>query len=262
MRRFLAGAAALLLAVSLARALDEPKKDKPPGKPASPAEQVQAVMKDFQAAERNFMNRYRSAKTPEERQKLLAERPKRDQFAQQLLDLAEKFSKEPAALDALVGAVSLGEGSPIQEKALEKLLQDPVTSDKLGPVCGQLAYSDAGSAEKLLRAVLAKNPHRDVQGQACLALAQYLKNLGETRGNAGQAAEAEKLFDQVLAKYADVRSGRGTLGDTAKGELFELRNLGLGKEAPEIEGEDVDGKKFKLSDYRGKVLVLDFWGHW
>jgi hypothetical protein len=32
--------------------------------------------------------------------------------------------------------------------------------------------------------------------------------------------------------------------------------------AQEIDGEDVDGKRFKLSDYRGKVVVLDFWGDW
>jgi cytochrome oxidase Cu insertion factor (SCO1/SenC/PrrC family) len=36
----------------------------------------------------------------------------------------------------------------------------------------------------------------------------------------------------------------------------------IGKVAPDIEGVDVDGKKFKLSDYRGKVVVLDFWGDW
>jgi len=36
----------------------------------------------------------------------------------------------------------------------------------------------------------------------------------------------------------------------------------IGTIAPEIEGEDLDGKRFKLSDYRGKVVVLDFWGHW
>jgi cytochrome oxidase Cu insertion factor (SCO1/SenC/PrrC family) len=36
----------------------------------------------------------------------------------------------------------------------------------------------------------------------------------------------------------------------------------IGKEAPEIEGEDIDGNRFKLSDYRGKVVLLDFWGHW
>ena len=32
--------------------------------------------------------------------------------------------------------------------------------------------------------------------------------------------------------------------------------------APEIEGEDISGKSFKLSDYRGKVVMLDFWGNW
>jgi hypothetical protein len=39
-------------------------------------------------------------------------------------------------------------------------------------------------------------------------------------------------------------------------------DLAIGKVAPEIEGEDVNGKSFKLSDYRGKVVVLDFWGDW
>ena len=38
---------------------------------------------------------------------------------------------------------------------------------------------------------------------------------------------------------------------------FEIGNL-----APEISGADIDGVKFKLSDYRGKVVVLDFWGDW
>ena len=36
----------------------------------------------------------------------------------------------------------------------------------------------------------------------------------------------------------------------------------IGKAAPEIEWEDLDGKAFKLSDYRGKVVLLDFWGNW
>jgi hypothetical protein len=35
--------------------------------------------------------------------------------------------------------------------------------------------------------------------------------------------------------------------------------LGKNKTAPEIVGTDQDGKEFKLSDYRGKVVMLDFW---
>jgi cytochrome oxidase Cu insertion factor (SCO1/SenC/PrrC family) len=36
----------------------------------------------------------------------------------------------------------------------------------------------------------------------------------------------------------------------------------VGKPAPEIKGQDINGRKFKLSDYRGKVVVLAFWAHW
>jgi cytochrome oxidase Cu insertion factor (SCO1/SenC/PrrC family) len=38
--------------------------------------------------------------------------------------------------------------------------------------------------------------------------------------------------------------------------------VAIGALAPEIQGTDADGKSFKLSDYRGKVVMLDFWGNW
>jgi hypothetical protein len=41
-----------------------------------------------------------------------------------------------------------------------------------------------------------------------------------------------------------------------------LGSAPIGKPAPEIEWEDIDGKPFKLSDYKGKVVLLDFWGNW
>jgi peroxiredoxin len=37
-----------------------------------------------------------------------------------------------------------------------------------------------------------------------------------------------------------------------------MRHLAVGKKAPEIAGADLDGKPMKLSDYRGKVVVLEF----
>jgi peroxiredoxin len=47
-----------------------------------------------------------------------------------------------------------------------------------------------------------------------------------------------------------------------EGDIFQLEHLRIGMLAPDIEGEDLDGAAFKLSDYRGKVVVLDFWGNW
>jgi thiol-disulfide isomerase/thioredoxin len=41
-----------------------------------------------------------------------------------------------------------------------------------------------------------------------------------------------------------------------------VRDLMIGKIAPEIVGKDYDGVEFKLSEYRGKVTVLYFTGQW
>jgi peroxiredoxin len=41
-----------------------------------------------------------------------------------------------------------------------------------------------------------------------------------------------------------------------------VKNLVQGRKAPEIVGNDVDGKEIRLSDYSGKVVVLDFWADW
>jgi hypothetical protein len=83
------------------------------------------------------------------------------------------------------------------------------------------------------------------------------------RGEQKLPKEVEQLLERAAEKYADVKLPfRGTVGDRAKGMLFAARNLAIGKAAPEIEGEDQDSKKFKLSDYKGKVVMLDFWGNW
>ena len=74
--------------------------------------------------------------------------------------------------------------------------------------------------------------------------------------------EAAKEFERVVKDYADVKGPQGKLADSAKSELFELQHLAVGMVAPNIAGEDADGKKFALSDYRGKVVVLDFWAEW
>ncbi len=39
-------------------------------------------------------------------------------------------------------------------------------------------------------------------------------------------------------------------------------SLAVGSVAPDIVGHDLDGVEFRLSDYRGKVVVLEFSGDW
>ncbi len=49
---------------------------------------------------------------------------------------------------------------------------------------------------------------------------------------------------------------------TFKLKVNELSRLAIGTEAPEISILDPDGKPIKLSDFRGKVVLVDFWASW
>ncbi len=41
-----------------------------------------------------------------------------------------------------------------------------------------------------------------------------------------------------------------------------VAGVAVGQVAPDIEGEDADSVRFRLSDYRGKVVALVFWATW
>ena len=58
------------------------------------------------------------------------------------------------------------------------------------------------------------------------------------------------------------RSGSPNRRGLSLARIANLPNLKVGKVAPEITGEDLDGKPLKLSDHRGKVVVVCFWATW
>jgi len=89
--------------------------------------------------------------------------------------------------------------------------------------------------------------------------------------------EVEVLLERVVREFGDVsraapwstpevqakaRAEGLTFGKLAAEKLEARRALAVRKVAPEIEGTDVDGAPLRLSDYRGKVVVLVFWGTW
>jgi tetratricopeptide (TPR) repeat protein len=295
------GAVVLLAAVAAAARADDPKPktDPPKEPPKSAAEKYQATVKEYEDADKKFMDDYQAAKTDEEREKAFKNRPAAAAFAKKFLAVAEEAPKDPVAVDALTWVMTRAGYTAEGLQALEMLARDHVTSDKIGPLCARLAHAQSSQVEPFLRDVLAKNPDHAVKGQACLALGQYEKRLAEqvrmmrenpdlvkqmeamAKQMGAQAQfgperikallakdpdamlkDAEKLFERVVKDFADVKPDGRPIEQTAKGELFELRHLSVGKTAPEVEGEDIDGVKFKLSDYRGKVVLLDFWGNW
>lgn len=70
--------------------------------------------------------------------------------------------------------------------------------------------------------------------------------------------------ETALARVAELLGAAGlkTEKGEAEDDLKAFTALRIGTEAPDIAGADLNGKGFKLTDYRGKVVLLDFWGHW
>lgn len=402
MNRMGGGILVLALGISVLTA-DVGGQDK---QPATPEQQYRSLLKQYDDAFQDYAKAFREAKSPQDRQKAVQEKyPRPDKWASTFLELAEKNPKEPFAEEALIwvmtnehqllrfrpwyehtaryemiwimtnGGRQFGvpskEEQDIRGKATDLLLRDHVASTKLGRVVETLGSSQDKKSTTLLRAILDKNPSKEVKAEACLALAlqmqarvanvkqikdspqaaksveqiygkdyalelrkanlakleaeaeklyaelteQYLPDMkpdsvallcqrlhytndsemllrvlytrgkrDEVRGVAclvlaqvlrrsadnlavsdAKAAEkmhqeSEKLFEEAADKYADVKTAfDGPVGSKAKNELFDLRHLSVGKAAPEVEGVDQDGKLFKLSDYKGKVVLLDFW---
>lgn len=177
-------------------------------------------------------------------------------------------------------------------------MRDFARHPRIGELCRALAHENHdGRSVAFVREVYEKHPDPVARAQAGLTRANHLRQNARLATALKQATpdvrkrfvdayvkeyvdsllhdkpddlnkEAEAILDRLVSdkELAKVTYERGdkkrTIGEAADAELFEMRYLLPGKPAPDIEGEDIDGKRFKLSDYRGKVVLLDFWGDW
>ena len=240
----------------------------------SPDARLEAIMNEYDSAMTAFREAYSSAENEEEAQKAINDLyPDPETYVPRLMALARAHPTESAGFGALTWVVGFSSGEQ-REQALSLLSEHHIESEKIGEVCMNLQYPGSGSAklgesanEDFLRTVIEKNPSPEVRGRATFSLGMLLPQLANLTADeeASKVAmgEAEELLEKVAAEFGDIKlRGERTMADEASGQLFELRNLAIGKVAPEIDGADLDGVQFKLSDYRGKVVVLDFWGNW
>ncbi|HKA07992.1 MAG TPA: TlpA disulfide reductase family protein [Gemmataceae bacterium] len=249
-------AAVVMLTVAAPVALAEDKKA--PAKADEREIQLKALIDEFVKARKEGYVALRQAQTAEEKKAAEAKLPKEADYLPRIHLLVAGGAKDNVAAEALAFAV-FGLDTK-DEKVFEALNNHFVKTDKIRRFVQMAAMSGApDGARPVLVTVLEKNPTKELKGLACYALgAMAFEKDGENA-----AKEAEAYFARVEKDFADIKAGRkGTLGEMAKGSLFELRNLQVGMKAPPAESKNLNGEKVSLADYQGKVVVLDIWTTW
>jgi tetratricopeptide (TPR) repeat protein len=208
-------------------------------------------------------------------------------FPARFVTIARRARGKPVAYKALDWVIRHADGGSDAEDAAEILARDHAREAAVGSLCFDRAphLRSVKGMETLCRNVIEQNPDREARALAAMGLARYLAVLAEfgdtmrlnprtdgfldwslikrLKGTdpEGMRREAEVLFDEVCTRYAELAYGGIQLGEKARDERAALREAAVGTIAPEIVGEDLDGRFMKLSDYRGKVIVLNFTNH-
>ena len=237
--------------------------------PATPAEkEFETLRSDWEKTQEAFMAKFQATKTDAEKRQLIASAPKPDATIEKMIALAEKNPDAPVATSALVWATLAGMGrNEKSEAAYDTLIASHLDKEEIAPLTQYMAYRGDEKSLAALEKLAADSAHVKVKGMARFTLASMAnRQLSRMRGDQADTLRTEVIaeLEAIKKDYGDVTilDSENTLGDAADGLLFSLTKLAIGAEAPEIEGENGAGVPMKLSDYRGRVVLLDFWGDW
>lgn len=232
----------------------------------------ESLQKEFREAQQTWYQKYAEAQKeagedkPVDQSKL-PPRPEKE-FRAKFKALADKLAGKPDAIAPLVWLVNNAEAAPGEKdetatEALATLTKSHAADKEIAAQLPQLMYTywrvGAEPLNALYEKVIKENPDKDAKAAATfnLAFTLYSSDRGGKPGGSAGRDRAIALFKSMATDFPDSKAAK-----RAESYVFEIENLQIGMKAPDFSGEDADGKTIKLSDFKGKVVVIDFWGFW
>jgi thiol-disulfide isomerase/thioredoxin len=277
MRKLLMGLLLLVPSAALARAGDEPAPaavPKPGSFQALEAEYKEAYSKFITALRAEFPEAKKAGKDKDFKPSIAFPGPA---YSPRFLAIAEKSPAGPDTVDALVMTLKTSSdmnGKPLEtrEKAITILRDQYVAKPEIKKFIGSLASYDSPAAKALVREIIAKNPDRDVQVKVYRAMIGYremmVKSIASWKADAARLKQVEENIGKArAAEMMAAADGYAKELEELKSTLREkysdlVQDIAIGKPAPEVVSQDLDGKTTHLSDYKGKVVVMDVWATW
>ena len=242
-----------------------------------------AISGGYRKEMEGWMKELRGATSPERQQELWANKPDGAAHARRMWrciggQLDEAWTLEPAAwllqMSAALRRTATATPAPAAGgKAPPNEWVEMITAIRAAVAARHLASSDRGlvpmclamvdvpdpESLNLLGRIEAGHPDEKTQGVAALAISMVLKSLGD---EGDVMARRLRMLRKAIINSADVEIGGVSVASIAEDELYVIGRLSKGRIAPDLSGQDVAGRPLKLSDFKGKVVALMFWGTW
>lgn len=189
------------------------------------------------------------------RQRTTADAQRAKQWAARLWEYREKHSETQSATRATVEALRLLAYADEQNELMTK--------------AGLLMPNDAAWGEVLgvlLEAAEAKGNYYFVVSRAKRLVNSSTRTdtkmhaqsiLGQAYWNQEQPEKAKEAFRAVVRDYPET-----PLAGFATANINEIETLNPGQMAPQFRTRSIGGDVISLADFRGKVVLLDFWATW
>ncbi len=228
--------------------------DKPAAK-SDRADRLKAIREEHKKASADFNNEITAGKIkPNEDGDYPGWDDLRKRFVKKAHEVIDADPADAVGFEALLFCLTELSASEFEPDLYQLVAKHHIANEKIDPL---IRRGDA--SVDFLRTVTAKSPYPKHRLWASFHLAAHLYEGGKSK-------EAEPLLvaleGNAEAKELGGYSTGNTLADNATRQLFEIRRLNIGQEAPEIVGPDLDKKPMALSDSRGKVTLLVFWATW
>ena len=219
----------------------------------SVSESIHTLISGYTEAYKQYLRKLPLAKNSSYRAQIYKERPKPKKTVDQVIAIAKEHPKEEGVVDGLLWCLKWANNDQIKEigSLMVKHYKDGKPLAKLARVYSRMRVGGEDGLRKIVEVATDKK----VKQGATYLLAEKLMKNEKTK------EEGLTLMKQLLDS-PDVAKNNPRLRARIKGVVYVHEDLSIGHKVPEIKGVDHEGKEFKLSDYKGKVVLLDFWGYW
>lgn len=223
---------------------------------------VARLVADYRKEYQVLLQNIAAALTVERKQSIAQQQNPAAIYVEKLVELSDEVAGEPAASEALAWACRVAATSQRPagfEDVMERLNKMDPDAPQMRQIASALALLQGNKeAVDFLRKLRQTSKDRELRGVANLCLAGAMARLDIDQ----YRPEIVETLQIVMKDYADVELQGMPLSESSESQSFAYKHLAVGTRGANIRGEDFAGEPFELEEYRGKVVVLDFWADW